>query len=74
MVEFFLDYIKTKRRAEDFTTDAEDENEAECAGVEVHDGTAEEDDGKTETPFHIKIVLEVNFTDQGLISNVGERT
>ena len=59
MVDYFLDYINTKHRAENFDDDNNDASGTENADHELYDGIDIEDDGKKETPFHIKMVVEV---------------
>ena len=52
--------MSTRRRADDLETDAGDESEAAEPEVE-EEAEAMEDDGKTETPLHIQMVLEVRI-------------
>ena len=58
MVEYFLEYIKTKERAENFD---DDDNNDDDAGDEPHNDVPLGDEPKEETPFHINMVKEVNF-------------
>ena len=57
MVQYFQDYIKTKRRAENFEDD--DGDEAGKDADDYHNGIPLEEDAKKETPFHVKMVKEV---------------
>ena len=59
-MRYFQDYIKTKRRAENF--DDKDDSEDIEAGKDAndyHNGIPLEEDVKKETPFHVKMVKEV---------------
>ena len=60
-MQYFQDYIKTKRRAENFDDedDNDDGNEDRKDADDYHNGIPLEEDEKKETPFHIKMVVEV---------------
>ena len=61
MVQYFQDYIKTKRRSENFDDeDDNDDGDEDRKDVDdYHNAIPLEEDEKKETPFHIKMVVEV---------------